>query len=120
VFCALVGWWGTIWRTSTDRSPEVVDATKIIEDYRRLSAPSEKLFFLFQFFFVIFFATPDRAQREQPLGGLKISCVRAFARRGASKFIWSLRHAATEKHKQQNNDHDETPRAWHDTRETTV
>ena len=28
----------------------VIDATKIIEDYRRLSAPSEKLFFNFNFF----------------------------------------------------------------------
>ena len=27
----------------------VIDATKIIEDYRGLSAPSEKLFFKFQF-----------------------------------------------------------------------
>ena len=56
----------------------VIDATKIIEDYRRLSCSVEKLFFNFNFFW-IFFATPDRAQREQPIGGLK-NFVRARVR----------------------------------------
>ena len=56
----------------------VIDATKIIEDYRRLSCSVEKLFFYFNFFW-IFFATPDRAQREQPIGGLK-KFVRARVR----------------------------------------
>ena len=37
------------------------------------------IFFLISFFFGIFFSTPDRAQREQPIGGLK-KCVRARVR----------------------------------------
>ena len=56
----------------------VIDATEIIEDYRRLSCSVEKLLFNFNFFW-IFFATPDRAQREQQIGGLK-KCVRARVR----------------------------------------
>ena len=38
----------------------------------------EAIFFNFNFF-LIFFATPDRAQREQPIGGLGL-CVRARVR----------------------------------------
>ena len=56
--------------------------SKIIEDYQL----RRKSFFLISIFFWIFFATPDRAQREQPNGGQKKSCVCAFARRGALKF----------------------------------
>ena len=55
----------------------VIDATKIIEDDRRLSCSVEKLFFTSTF--LDFFATPDRAQREQPIGGLK-KFVRARVR----------------------------------------
>ena len=57
----------------------VIDATNIIEDYRRLSASSAKRFFLISTSFWIFFATPDRAQREQPIGGLN-KFVRARVR----------------------------------------
>ena len=49
--------------------------SKMIEDYH---APS-KSDFLISIFFWIFFATPDRAQREQSIGGLK-KIVRARVR----------------------------------------
>ena len=60
------------------------------EDYRKLS----KIIMLRRTAIFKFKLSPrfslllpaDRAQREQPIGGLKNSCVRAFARRGALEF----------------------------------
>ena len=81
--CVLEGGRGAQGALGIGVSPPVIDATKII-DYRRLSkiiiyhAPSNNYFFNFNLLW-IFFAYPDRAQREQPIGGLK-KFVRARVR----------------------------------------
>ena len=59
-------------RRCRDTAFTVIDATKIIEDYRRLLCSVEQLFFLLNFNF-------DRTQREKPIGGLK-KFVRARVR----------------------------------------
>ena len=61
------------------RSPPVNNATLDYARFPRLfHFAGEAIFFNFNFF-LIFFATPNRAQREQPIGGLGL-CVRARVR----------------------------------------